>query len=144
MSKKANPTSIGLFFAVGVALAVAALLVFSSRSLFHARHRDILYFDAVLKGLSQGAPVKFRGVTIGSVVEVLIRHNQSSNDFSMPVVITLDKKVAQAKSDQLLAIGSQGLLDDLIRRGFRGRLEAESLVTGVLYVGLEIVPDAQP
>ncbi len=144
MSKQANPTSIGLFFAVGLALGVAGLLLFSSRSLFHPQQKEILYFDTSLKGLNTGAPVKFRGVTIGSVVEVLIRHNQSSNDFSMPVVIAIDKKLAQAKSDELLRIGSEAKLDRLIRQGFRGRLDAESLVTGVLYVGLEIVPNAPP
>src|SRR5678815_2116458 len=78
MSKKANPTFIGLFFAIGLALGLAALLVFSSRSLFHPQEKSILYFDATLKGLNPGAPVKFRGVTIGSVVEILIRHNPVS------------------------------------------------------------------
>src|SRR5258706_314334 len=144
MSKKANPTSIGLFFAVGLALGTAALLLFSSRTLFHPQQKDILYFDATLKGLHPGAPVKFRGVTIGSVVEILIRHNQASTDFSMPVIISLDKKLAQSKSDEMLEIGSQAKLDQLISQGFRGRLDAESLVTGVLYVGLEIVPNAPP
>src|ERR1041385_2392059 len=143
MSKKPNPTSIGLFFAIGLALGVAALLVFSSRSLFHPQQKSILYFDATLKGLNPGAPVKFRGVTVGSVVEILIRHNQAANDFSMPVVIAIDKKLAQSKSDQLLRIGDESSLEQLIRQGFRGRLEAESLVTGVLYVGLEIVPNAR-
>jgi paraquat-inducible protein B len=144
MSKKANPTSIGLFFVVGLTLGVAALLIFSSRSLFHPQQKTILYFNASLKGLNPGAPVKFRGVTIGSVVEILIRHNQASNDFSMPVVIAIDKKLAQAKSDQLLQIGSQSNLNKLIGQGMRGRLDAESLVTGVLYVGLDIVPNAPP
>ncbi len=144
MSKKANPTSIGLFFAVGLALAVTALVLFSSRSLFHPRLKSILYFNATLKGLNPGAPVKFRGVTIGSVVEILIRHHQASSDFSMPVVITIDKKLAQSKSDEQLQIGNQSMLDQLIQQGFRGRLDAESLVTGVLYVGLEMVPNAPP
>ncbi len=144
MSKKPNPTSIGLFFAVGLALGVAALLVFGSRGLFHPQQKEILYFDASLKGLNPGAPVKFRGVTVGSVVEVLIRHNQASNDFSMPVVVAIDKKLAQTKSDELLQIGSQSRLDQLIQQGFRGRLDAESLVTGVLYVGLDVVPNAPP
>jgi len=144
MSKKANPTSIGLFFAVGLALAVAGLLLFSSRSLFHPQHKDILYFSTALKGLNVGAPVKYRGVTIGSVVDILIRHNQAGNDYSMPVVISIDKKVAQTKSDKDLEIGSQAKLDELIQRGFRGRLEAESLVTGILYVGLEVIPKAPP
>jgi len=142
MSKKANPTSIGLFFAVGLALSVAGLLIFSSRSLFHPQHKSILYFNASLKGLNPGAPVKFRGVTIGTVVEILIRHNQASNDFSMPVIIAIDKKLAQTKSDQLLRIGDPSDLEQLVRQGFRGRLDSESLVTGVLYVGLEVLPDA--
>jgi len=144
MSKKANPTFIGLFFAIGLALGIAALLLFSSRSLFHPQEKSILYFDATLKGLNPGAPVKFRGVTIGSVVEILIRHHQAENDFSMPVVIAIDKKLAQSKSDQSLRIGDDSNLEQLIRQGFRARLEAESLVTGVLYVGLEIVPNAPP
>ena len=144
MSKKANPTSIGLFFAVGLALAIAGLLLFSSRGRFHPKQKVILYFDASLKGLDPGAPVKYRGVTIGSVREILIRHNQASNDFSMPVIIAIDKKLAQVKSDEELRIGDQADLDLRIGQGFRARLDAESLVTGVLYVELGVVPGAPP
>jgi len=137
-------TTIGAFFVVGLALGVGALLIFSSRSRFHPQQIDILYFDASLKGLNPGAPVKFRGVTIGTVVEVLIRHNQATNDFSMPVIIAIDKKVAQSKSDENLEIGSRARLDQLISQGMRGRLDADSLVTGVLYVALDIIPNAKP
>ena len=144
MSKKANPTVIGLFFAFGLVLSLVGLLIFSSRSLFHPQHKTIVYFDASLKGLNPGAPVKFRGVTVGSVVDVLIRHNQANTDFSMPVIITIDKKLAQTKSDELLRIGDQANLNQVIRQGLRARLDSESLVTGVLYVALDIVPDAQP
>jgi paraquat-inducible protein B len=144
MSKKANPTAIGLFFVIGLALGVAGLVLFSSRALFRPLQKDILYFDASLKGLSPGAPVKFRGVTIGRVESILIRHNQASNDFTMPVVISIDKKLAQSLSDEMLEIGSQAKLEQLIGLGLRGRLETESLVTGVLYVGLDIVPNAPP
>jgi len=144
MSKKANPTSIGLFLILGLAAGLAAVLIFSSRSLFHPRQKVILYFDSSLKGLNPGAPVKFRGVPVGSVLEVLIRHNQASNDWSMPVLIAIDKKVAEAKSDVSLQIGDPDRLDRNIKQGFRGRLDAESLVTGVLYVDLAIVRDAPP
>ncbi len=142
MSKKANPTKIGLFFVIGLALCVAGLLIFSSRSLFHPQQKSILYFNTSLKGLNPGAPVKIRGVTVGSVVDILIRHNQAPDDFSMPVIIAIDKKLAQTKSDELLRFGDQSASERLIREGFRGRLDAESLVTGVLYVGLELVADA--
>src|SRR5438309_3196105 len=123
MSKKANPASIGLFFVVGLVLTIAGLLLFSSRRLFHPQQKCILYFDTSLKGLNPGAPVKVRGVTIGSVVEILIRHNQASNDFSMPVIISVDKKLAQTKSDEQLRFGDQVDRERLMREGFRARLE---------------------
>lgn len=144
MSKKANPASIGVFIVVGLALGVAALLIFSSKKLFHPHHEDILYFNASLEGLNPGAPVKFRGVTIGSVAEVLIRHNQATDDFSMPVIIKIDTKLAQSKSDEQLEISSEAKLNTLIQQGFRGGLDAESLLTGVLYIALDIVPNAPP
>jgi paraquat-inducible protein B len=142
MSKKVNPTKIGFFFVFGLTLGVTGLLIFGSRSVFHPQQKCILYFNASLKGLSQGAPVKVRGVTVGSVVEILIRHNQAGDDFSMPVIIAIDKKLAQTKSDEQFRFGDQSNLDRLVRQGFRGRLDSESLVTGVLYVGLELEPNA--
>ena len=76
MSKKINTTSIGLFIVVGVALGVIGLLLFSSSKLFSRSEEIIVYFDSSLNGLDEGAPVKFRGVTIGSVKRVMIRFNQ--------------------------------------------------------------------
>ena len=140
MSKKANPAVVGLFLLVGLGLGVAGVLLFSSGSLFHPQQKYIMYFNASLKGLDPGAPVKFRGVTIGRVLEVLVRHNQASDDFAMPVIISIDTKVAQTKSDEHLQF-DKARLDVLIPRGFRARLDAESLVTGVLYVGLELLPN---
>src|SRR5947207_14687474 len=107
MSKKANPAAIGLFIVVGSGLAVVGLLLFSSQNLFHPRHRDILYFNASLKGLNPGAPVKFRCVTIGKAVEVLIRRNQATNDFSMPVIVSIDNKLAYSKSALQHEIGTE-------------------------------------
>jgi paraquat-inducible protein B len=144
MSQKANPTTIGLFIVVGVALGVIGLITFSSGKLFRQQHRFILYFDASLKGLSPGAPVKLRGVTIGSVAEVLIARNQAKDDFSMPVIIDVDEQLLDARSDRGLNLGERGLFEGLVKRGLRGKLDAESLVTGVLYVELEMVPDAPP
>jgi paraquat-inducible protein B len=140
MSKKANPTSIGLFIVVGLALTIAGALIFSTGSLFRKQDRYILYFNVSLKGLDPGAPVKFRGVTIGKVLEVLIRHNQSSDDFAMPVIIAIDTKLTQKKSDEQIQFGKDRL-SYLIQEGFRARLDAESLVTGVLYIGMERVPN---
>ena len=140
MSKKTNPASVGLFILVGLLLAVAGVLVFSAGTLFRKQEKYILYFNVSLKGLDPGAPVKFRGVTIGKVTEVLVRHNQASDDFAMPVIIAIDTKLTQSKSDEHVEFG-KARLSYLIREGFRARLDAESLVTGVLYIGLERLPN---
>lgn len=144
MSKKANPTTIGLFIVIGLVLGVAGLILFSSGKLFSKEHRFILYFDASLKGLNPGAPVKLRGVTIGSVAEVLIAHNQATNDYAMPVIIDIDEELLHARSDRRLRMHDRTAFEELVRKGLRGKLDAESLVTGVLYVELEVVPDAPP
>ena len=73
MSKKINTTSIGLFIVIGVALGVTGLLLFSSSKLFSRTHEFIVYFDESLNGLNEGAPVKYRGVTIGSVKRVMVQ-----------------------------------------------------------------------
>jgi paraquat-inducible protein B len=140
MSKKANPAAVGSFLVLGLVLALAGVLLFSAGGFFRTRAKYILYFNGSLKGLDPGAPVKFRGVTVGKVEEVLVHHNQASNDFDMPVIISIDTKLAQLKSDEQLQF-DRGRLDFLIEHGFRGRLDAESLVTGILYIGLEFLPN---
>lgn len=142
--KTSNPTALGVFLVIGFALGVAGVLIFSSGQFFHQQQKSILYFDGSLKGLNPGAPVKFRGVTIGKVDQILIRHNQPSDDFAMPVIIAVDKKLLQSKSDETLQVGNQAHLNENIRRGLRGRLDAESVVTGILHVNLDIIPDAPP
>jgi len=144
MSKKANPTFIGLFIVIGLALGIVGLILFSSGKLFSQQRRFILYFDTSLKGLNPGAAVKLRGVTIGSVVEVLISHNQRTDDFAMPVIIEVNQQLLQSKSDRLVEVANQSTFEAFVRQGLRGQLDAESLLTGVLYVELQIFSEASP
>ena len=142
MSKKANPTAVGLFIVIGIALGLGGLLLFSSSRLFTATHTCILYFDSSLNGLQHGAPVKYRGVTIGSVQRVMIHYNQATNDFFMPVIIEIQENLLEERLEDASMFKNRTNFEAAVSRGLRGSLEAESMVTGVLYVGLDIVPDA--
>lgn len=142
--KKANPTALGLFIVIGVALAVGGVLLFSSGRFLRHEVREIAYFDGSIDGLNVGAPVKYRGVPIGRVERILIRHNQSEEDFSMPVVLAINVKAAQSKSDEHLQIGNPAQLARRIKVGMRARLESESLLTGVLYINFEVFSNAPP
>lgn len=142
MSKKVNPTSIGLFIVIGVAIGVAGLLAFSSTRWFSSSIRCILYFDSSLNGLNEGAPVKYRGVRIGSVHRVMIHFNQATNDWYMPVIIDIQENLLQERLQGTRLFTDKATFQRVVQRGLRGSLEAESLVTGVLYVNLDVVPDA--
>ncbi|MCI0533906.1 MAG: MlaD family protein [Verrucomicrobiales bacterium] len=144
MSKKANPTSIGLFIVIGLALGVGGIILFSSWSLFVKRERYILYFDASVKGLNPGAPVRFRGVTVGSVLDTLIHHNQAVGDTHMPVIIELSESLVRKKTDRTIDLSDEADFKRMVKQGMRGMLQAQSLVTGVLYVELGILPNAPP
>jgi paraquat-inducible protein B len=144
MSKKANPTMIGVFIVSGALLLVAGIVLFSSSKIFTKSHKYILYFQTSLNGLSEGAQVKFRGVPIGTVQQLMIHYNQPTNDFAMPVIIELQDKLLRARLDSASVFEDMGHLDASIRRGLRARLEAESFLTGVLYVELGFVSNAAP
>ncbi len=144
MSQKANPTLLGAFIVGGLLLAMAGFMIIGAGQWFHKRETYILYFNSSLKGLNAGAAVKFRGVTIGSVKEILIQHNQAEGDRAMPVIIEIREDVLNDKSDRSLRLSDHEKLKELIREGLRGQLQADSLLTGVLYVELAVDPLAAP
>jgi paraquat-inducible protein B len=144
MSQKPNPVSIGLFIVIGVALGVTGLLLFSSSKLFTKTLDCIIYFDQSLNGLQEGAPVKIRGVTIGSVKRVMVRFNQATNDLSLPVIIELEEKLINQRMSEPLMDFTGTYLEERVRNGMRASLQAESLVTGVLYIELRRNPKAPP
>jgi paraquat-inducible protein B len=144
MSKKINTTSIGLFIVTGVALGVTGLLLFSSSKMFSKTKDLIIYFDDSLNGLNEGAPVKFRGVTIGSVKRVMVQFNQAKNDYAMPVIIEMEEKLLRDRMPSFVYVFTESVMADRIKAGMRATLQTESLVTGVLYVGIDIDPKAPP
>jgi paraquat-inducible protein B len=144
MSKKINTTSIGLFIVTGVVLGVTGLLLFSSSKMFSKTRELIVYFNDSLNGLNEGAPVKFRGVTVGSVKRVMVRFNQATNDYAMPVIIEFEEKLLQERMPSLVYVFTEGDIAERIKLGMRATLQTESLVTGVLYVGVDMDPKAPP
>jgi paraquat-inducible protein B len=145
MSKKINTTSIGLFIVAGVALGVTGLLLFSTSKLFSTTRDVIVYFNESLNGLNEGAPVKFRGVTIGSVKRVMVRFNQANNDYAMPVILQIEERLVRERlGDRAGQMFLQRTTEERIKSGLRASLQTESLVTGVLYVDCRFNPNAPP
>jgi paraquat-inducible protein B len=148
MGRKANPTLIGAFVVGAIALAVGGLLVFGSGRMFKRTRTFICFFTGAVDGLTVGAPVKFKGVEIGSVVDIRLRvEGQPEADLQeiakgirIPVIIELDE-------GKLAAFGATAFSHDPARfkqaidAGLRAQLNAQSLVTGLLFVQLDFHPD---
>lgn len=109
----------------------------------------VAVFDEPVRGLAAGAPVEFRGIEIGQVVDVTGHLDPKTLEFSVPVTLRLD---AARFGVQIGDIGAgvdreamrRKLVDSLVSRGVRAQLRTGSLLTGSLYVALDFFPDAAP
>jgi ABC-type transporter Mla subunit MlaD len=71
MQQKKRYVRLGLFVFATLVVAAVTLFVLGGRSLFAPTYTFETYFDQSISGLDVGAPVKFRGVLLGQVTEVL-------------------------------------------------------------------------
>ena len=73
MSGRPSARLVGAFVLLAVGLAVAGVIVFGSGQLSRRTVDFVIYFEGSLAGLNRGAPVKYRGVQIGTVEDVLFQ-----------------------------------------------------------------------
>lgn len=110
-------------------------------------YRYLMYFPDSLRGLRPGAPVEFRGMRLGQVVDMHLVGDADNMSFKIPVLIELEPKRMDIRGQHPMDAGEQGMrqaLQHLIAKGFRGQLKTGSLITGQLYVDLDFYPDAPP
>jgi len=143
MNKKVSPTLIGAFVLGALALVVIATLIFGSGRFFRTTKDFVLYFDGSVNGLRVGAPVKFRGVEIGSVKNILLRLEKDPGVLRIPVIIELELEKFTSKGATGVALNDPRVLKQLISEGLRGQLQMESFVTGLLFVGIDYFPGSK-
>jgi paraquat-inducible protein B len=141
MNKKISPAMIGAFVIGAVALIVIAILVFGSGRLFRQTRDFVLYFDNSVNGLRVGAPVKFKGVEVGSVKDIRLQLEKGAEVNKIPVIIEIDLEKLTSRGATLdITVNREVFRKAIVDRGLRGQLEMESLVTGLLYVALDFLP----
>lgn len=143
MSRRANATTIGLFVIGALVLAVLGVSVFASQSLFRTQTTFISYFDESVNGLDVGAPVKFKGVPIGQVSEILVRLDLEEETFQVPVLYDIDLAPLTNMRGRAVDLSNPQVLQRQIDEGLRAQLQMESFLTGKLYVELTFVETAE-
>lgn len=137
MKRKAHPTRIGLFMLGALALLVAAVVIVTGGGLFASRERALAYFDGSVYGLQIGAPVVFRGVRLGSVVGIGVVYQGRPGQYAIPVELEIER-------DRIEDVqGGDGAVSvaDLVAQGLTAQLSTQSLLTGLLYVDLDLGRD---
>ena len=108
----------------------------------------LLVFDGSVRGLSVGAPLDFRGVTIGEVVRIGVSIDPKTLIFRMPVEVKLFPRRLAARhftGGTLPPLESEDArwkrMKLLVDHGLRAQLRSGNLLTGQLYVALDFFPD---
>jgi len=88
-----NHWKLGLFVLVGVGVMLGSLFWLGARRLRRESFPAITYFDESVQGLDVGSPVKFRGVTVGTVSDITVapdhRHVQVTADMYVDSLVRL-------------------------------------------------------
>src|SRR5215469_2554919 len=150
MGKRVSPAVVGAFVVASLAILIVGLVVVGAGKIFSKPTRFICMFTGSLNGLKIGAPVKVRGVQIGEVSAIRLRLDPSEGElrsgftgFRLPVIIDLDQTMLKERG----AVGealSKDRIENWIKQGMRAQLQTESLLTGLLYIDLDLHKGTQP
>lgn len=139
MSKQANKTLIGAFVVCALILAVAGLAVFGSGKIFKKTTKYVLYFDGSINGLNKGSAVVWRGVKIGTVVDITLQADNTDFSIRIPVIVEIEPdKIKTIKGKR--NYDTKKNLDRLIKQGLKAQLQMQSFVTGMLMIDLDFRP----
>jgi len=144
-----NYFKIGTFVLLGISLMVVALLTFGSSRLFVRTVYIETYFDESIQGISEGSPVKYRGLQIGYVKEMAFA-SEKYKKYQEPSPGNIKNTKMQARSvyikiaitSKLFTQLSDGELNDLltneVNSGLRIKLSPQGL-TGTTYLELNYI-----
>jgi paraquat-inducible protein B len=111
----------------------------------------LLHFTTSVRGLSLGAPVEFRGIPVGHVVDLKLEFDPKKMTFDIPVIIVLEPGRIYSKGlenktgeGQTTTGEAQALMEHLVEKGLRAQLRSGSIVTGQQFVALDLFPGVPP
>jgi len=105
--------------------------------------RWLLYFKGSVRGLTVGAPVEFRGIRIGQVLDINLEYDAEDKSFKIPVLVEIEPERIKVMGERDLS-DQKKMNDYLVEQGLRAQLNTGSLITGQLFVELDFHPEAPP
>jgi paraquat-inducible protein B len=108
----------------------------------------LAFFNGTVRGLAKGASVEFRGIKIGEVVDLKLQFNAADTTFRIPVLCAVEPDRIEVKGEEVNPNpdrkAEMDIMGKLVRKGLRAQLRSGVLLTGQLFVNLDIHPEAPP
>ncbi|MCK7576038.1 MAG: MlaD family protein [Chromatiales bacterium] len=124
--------------------------LYRNREAAHARiyarkERYLLLFEGTARGLTSGAPVRLKGIDVGRVLDIQLQLDTEALEFRIPVLIEIEPERIVRRGEAAPPEASSDerrLVERLVERGLRAQLKLDSLLSGALYVDLDVDPEA--
>lgn len=114
------------------------------QGLFSDSLEYVLLVEDTVRGLSEGAPVEFRGLRVGTVKEVPWRFTSPERrireNFAIPVLISIEPQRLGGQEKVDLASWRERL-KNIVENGLHATLKSGNLLTGALFVDLNFQRD---
>jgi ABC-type transporter Mla subunit MlaD len=128
---------VGALILAGVALAVGLIWFLGGASFSHGRVLET-YFSESVQGLEVGAPVKYRGVTLGRVTDIGLVNAEYHSNLATSVNDQIYRLVFVRYAIDPTKLGPAPDTATAVRLGLRARLAAQG-ITGLSYIELDFV-----
>jgi phospholipid/cholesterol/gamma-HCH transport system substrate-binding protein/paraquat-inducible protein B len=132
---------LGLFVVTTLAILAVALFALGGRKLFQPTFTFETYFDESVSGLDVGAPVRFRGVPLGQVSEILT--SAATYERDIPIGRRHEYIVVRAKinlsRDEVRQMERD--VGQMVSRGLRARTQLSGL-TGQQHLAIDFLDPA--
>lgn len=112
------------------------------KKIYARKDRYLVNFYSSVRGLEVGAPVEFRGVEIGQVINLTLLADYDKMEIQVPVVIEIEPERIQNVGNP--NTDGRKMIEILVERGLRAQLQQGNLLTGQCYIDLDLHPDAPP
>jgi paraquat-inducible protein B len=106
---------------------------------YTVKHHYLLRFTGSVKGLTVGAPVEFKGIKVGEVVDVELSTPENVEK-SLKVYIAIQPQRFEAAAPTSRE-DVDALLESLVTQGLKAQMATSSLITGAKYIELAFMSE---
>ncbi len=114
----------------------------STQVIYHRTVKVVMYFGDSVRGLTIGAPVLLRGIPVGKVTNFNLQIDAKTADIEIPVMVEVEPDRIKIINKQANMTTKENIAH-LIAKGLRAQLQTGSLLTGQLFVALDLFPQSK-